>query len=73
MTTLAGHVLSFDNTAAFSEIAAFRKLMGRPISQFDAMIAAITQSRGATLATRNSKDFMDCGIDVINPWSAAFS
>lgn len=72
---LAGHVLGFDNAAAdaFAGIAASRKLMGRPISQFDAMIAAITQSRGAAIATRNSKDFMDCGIDVINPWSVAFS
>jgi predicted nucleic acid-binding protein len=34
------------------------------------MIAAITQSRGATLATRNSKDFNNCGIDLINPWDA---
>lgn len=33
------------------------------------MIAAIARSRGATLATRNIKDFSDCGIDPINPWT----
>jgi hypothetical protein len=33
------------------------------------MIAAVTRSRGATLATRNIKDFSDCGIDLINPWT----
>jgi predicted nucleic acid-binding protein len=68
----ADHVLSFDSDAAdmFAEIAASRRIAGKPISQFDAMIAAMARSRGAILATRNVKDFDDCGIDVINPWSA---
>jgi predicted nucleic acid-binding protein len=42
---------------------------GRPISQFDATIAAITRSRGASLATRNAKDLEGSGIEVDNPWS----
>lgn len=69
---LAGQILSFDRAGAdaFGRIASSRKLAGQPISQFDAMIAAITQSRGATLATRNIKDFGNCGIDLINPWNA---
>ncbi|PLC52395.1 VapC toxin family PIN domain ribonuclease [Pollutimonas nitritireducens] len=69
---MAGQVLGFDNDAAdhYAEIAAVRKSCGKPISQFDAMIAAITKSRGARLATRNVKDFVDCGIDVIDPWNA---
>lgn len=68
---LAGQVLSFDSAAAdaYAEIAASRRIAGKPISQFDAMIAAIAQSRGATLATRNLKDFADCGIELINPWN----
>ena len=67
---LSGHVLSFDGDAAahYAEIGASRRAAGRPISQFDAVIAAITRSRGATLATRNSRDFEDCGIRVVNPW-----
>ena len=67
---LAGQVLSFDNDAAdvYAEIAAGRKVMGKPISQFDAMIAAVAKSRGACLATRNVKDFTECGVTVINPW-----
>lgn len=28
------------------------------------------QPRGATLATRNVRDFVDCGIGVIDPWTA---
>ena len=68
---LAGQVLSFDSAAAdaYAGIAASRRAAGQPISQFDAMIAAITRSRGASLATRNIKDFVDCGIELIDPWA----
>ena len=68
----AGQVLSFDNDAAdmYAEIAASRRNAGKPISQFDAMIVAMARSRGASLATRNVKDFDDCGVDVVNPWAA---
>jgi len=67
----AGQVLSFDSDAAdmFADIAASRRIAGKPISQFDVMVAAMARSRGAILATRNVKDFDDCGIDVINPWT----
>jgi toxin FitB len=68
----AGHVLSFDSEAAdmYAEISASRRTAGKPMSQFDAMIVAMARSRGASLATRNVKDFDDCGTDVINPWTA---
>lgn len=68
----ADQVLSFDNDAAdmFADIAASRRMAGKPISQFDAMIVAMARSRGARLATRNTKDFEDCGVDVVNPWTA---
>ncbi|WP_017903976.1 type II toxin-antitoxin system VapC family toxin [Pseudomonas asplenii] len=66
----AGRLLEFDSDAAdaFAEISASRRLAGAPMSQFDAMIAAMACSRGAILATRNVKDFVGCGIDVVNPW-----
>ena len=66
----AGRVLSFDGDAAayYADIGATRRAAGRPISQFDATIAAITRSHGATLATRNTKDFEGCGIEILNPW-----
>ncbi|WHP07560.1 type II toxin-antitoxin system VapC family toxin [Acinetobacter corruptisaponis] len=64
-------ILSFDQQAAehYADIAALRKTKGLPISQFDAMIAAITRSKNAILATRNIKDFQYCGIELINPWN----
>lgn len=69
----AGRILPFDSSAAsaYAEIAAARRLTGRPISQADAQIAAITASRGASLATRNVADFLDCGIELIDPWHRA--
>lgn len=68
---MVGHVLAFDDDAAdhYASIAAARKKAGKPISQFDAMIVAIARSRGAALATRNLKDFVDCGVTVIDPWN----
>jgi toxin FitB len=67
----AGRLLAFDSdaAAAYADITVSRRAAGRPISQFDAMIAAITHSRGAVLATRNVKDFVDCDIETVDPWN----
>jgi len=67
----AERILPFDSPAAsaYARIAAARRRSGRPISQADAQIAAIAASRGASLATRNIADFIDCGIAVIDPWN----
>jgi toxin FitB len=72
-------VLSFDEDAAinYAEIAASRHAAGRRMSQVDGVIASITRSRGATLATRNVKDFEVCGIEIVNlgltrSWSSGF-
>src|SRR5208282_2471326 len=64
-------ILPFDSNAAedYSRIAAARRAMGRPISEADGRIAAIVLSRGARLATRNTRDFERCGIKVLNPWA----
>jgi toxin FitB len=67
---LAGRVLPYDEAAAdaHAEIAARRRAVGRPSSQSDLMIAGIVRSLGATLATRNTRDFEDCGIALVDPW-----
>ena len=64
-------VLPVDVTAAehYATIASARERSGKPISGFDALIAAICRSRGATLATRNLPDFDGAGIDLIDPWA----
>jgi predicted nucleic acid-binding protein len=68
----AGRILPFGSLAAhaYAEIAAARRQSGRPISQFDAQIAAIAKSAGADVATRNVPDFEGCGIKGIDPWQS---
>lgn len=65
-----GRILPFDSDAAqvFPQIAAKRRAMGRPISEFDAQIAAIARSRSAAVATGNGDDFANCGVTVLDPW-----
>ena len=70
---LAGRILAFDSDAAmaYPEIAVRRRHAGQPIAQIDGQIAAIVASRGARLATRNVRDFVDCGITILDPWKGA--
>jgi toxin FitB len=63
-------LLTFDARAAdrYGELLAARELAGRPVSVADAIIASIAWVHRATLATRNSRDFDDCGLQVLNPY-----
>jgi predicted nucleic acid-binding protein len=71
----AGRILPFDSASvdAYVEIVGERRQMGRPISQFDAQIAAIARRAGARLATRNTDDFRNCKVALINPWTGLVS
>ncbi len=68
----AGRILPFDRPAAreYAAVMAERRRRGRPIATLDAQIAAIARSRGAAVATRNTTDFDDCEVDLINPWDS---
>ena len=63
-------VLPFDQSAAhfYGELMAFRKKIGKPLSILDGQISAIARSQRMSVATRNSRDFSDCGLDLINPF-----
>ncbi len=65
-----GRILPFGSEAAraYADIAIERRRAGRPITQFDAQIAAIARSNRSALATRNVSDFEGCGVPIINPW-----
>jgi toxin FitB len=65
-----GRVLPFDERASvrYADVVAGRERAGRPIGIADAQIAAICRDLGATLATRNTADFEDTGIELIDPW-----
>lgn len=63
-------VFPFDTRAAgwFGPVMVQRARAGLPIQGFDALIAAICRAHGATLATRNVKDFAAIGIELVDPW-----
>jgi|SRR5579871_161503 len=67
----SGRILPFDQPSArmFAKIVRQRQGAGRPIPILDALIAAVARSRNAPVATRNTRDFEDCGVHVINPWT----
>lgn len=66
----ADRVLPFDSAAtqAYAELVVKRRKAGRPISAFDAQIAAIALCQGCALATRHTADFEGCGLALIDPW-----
>jgi predicted nucleic acid-binding protein len=68
-----GKVLAFDTESAqgFAIVTCTRQAAGRPIDVMDAQIAAICARHSATLATRNTRDFEDTGVTVVNPFSAS--
>ena len=65
-----GRVLPFDERASvrYADIVTGRERIGRPIGVADAQIAAICRDSGAILATRNTADFEETGIELIDPW-----
>lgn len=65
-----GRILAFDRHTAIEtgRLRARRESIGKPISVQDAVIAAICLSHGATLATRNTKDFEGLDLKLVNPF-----
>jgi predicted nucleic acid-binding protein len=65
-------ILPFDRTSAheFGRVVVRRNGMGRPIATMDALIAAIAISHRMMLATRDTGDFADLGLDLINPFES---
>lgn len=67
-----GRVLPFDQAAgqAAGLIAGERRRAGRTVEIRDGLIAGIVKARKATLATRNTRHFEECGLLLVDPWSA---
>lgn len=67
-----GRILPFDvpSAEAYGNLVTNREMIGRPISVMDAMIGAIAKTNRATLATRNTRDFEETGVTVINPFDS---
>ena len=69
---IKNEVLSFGRHEAeiFADVVAARRSLGRPIGEFDAQIAAIARSHGFAVVTRNTNDFAECGVNIVNPWES---
>jgi toxin FitB len=65
-----GRVLPFDERASvpYADIVTGRERAGRPIGVADAQIAAICRDLGAILATGNTPDFEETGVELVDPW-----
>ena len=71
---LEEHVLpAFANRVLPFDLPAARILATYPVPEQapldDALIAAIAQSTGMTIATRYTKHFEPLGVSIVNPWS----
>ena len=53
----------------YAAIRAARDAAGRPMTSFDALIAATARVHNMALATRNTGDFAGCGLEVVDPWA----
>ena len=67
----SGRIFAFDHRAAveYAEIVIGRERIGKPISMTDAQIAAICLANEADLAIRNTKDFQNTRVALLNPWT----
>lgn len=63
-------ILPLDETAGreAGRLHALREAAGLSAPPSDMMIAGVTAVAGATLATRNVRDFQGLPIEVVNPW-----
>lgn len=43
---------------------------GRPLPAIDSLLAATALHHGQVLVTRNSRDFVYPGLEVVNPWQS---
>ncbi len=66
----AASLVSYDVLAAniCGDILAAAEAAGRTMSLADAQIAAIARASNAQLATRNTDDFANTRLTLINPW-----
>lgn len=67
LPAFAGRVLAFDLAAART-LATYRVPEHAPLD--DAQIAAVAESAGLVIATRNVAHFEPLGVRCVNPWEA---
>jgi predicted nucleic acid-binding protein len=68
----AGRILPVDAQVA-DRWGRLLSAAGRPLPAIDSLLAASAAQHGLSMVTRNSRDFADLGLDVINPWVTSSS
>jgi hypothetical protein len=58
----------YDEAMVSAQLRTLRAEQGNELHFADAQIAAIAHVRSFSVATRNIKDFLDCGVKLINPF-----
>ena len=54
--------------SAAGRLRAQREARGRPVAQADMLVAASALCEGLVLASRNVRDFEECGVALVNPF-----
>ncbi|MCY1295196.1 Toxin FitB [compost metagenome] len=69
----AGSILPFDADAAvhYAALVSASEAKGRAADMADGQIAAIARLYSAKVATRNTRDFEELGVILVNPWDGA--
>jgi len=64
------HVLNLDTATAevWARLLAELRRKGKAMSVKDSLIAATARQYGLAVATRNTRDFAQAGVDTINPF-----
>lgn len=65
-----GRILDFtvDAASRYADIMVQRRKVGLPMSMADGQIAAIARVHHFAVATRNIRDFAQCGLELVNPF-----
>ena len=66
-----GRILVIDTGVmlTWGELVARQEKAGRPLPAMDSLVAAIALRHQVALVTRNERDFLGTGVEVVNPWA----
>ena len=71
-TGVGSRFANFDgrDAQAYGDLMARMRRNGTPLPAIDGLIAAHAIARRYAVATRNTKDFLRTGVELIDPWQA---
>ncbi len=66
----SGRILDLDQATLllWGTLTARMEANGQPMSLMDLLVAASALHNNLILVTRNTADFVPCGVQLLNPW-----